>query len=66
MQKWVVGFDDLKTIDTLEQMEILSYKPLFHEKCKFVFVETDMSKEEILRIEGVKSCRKERIGTLWI
>jgi len=66
MQKWVVHFDDLKTVDVLEEMGILHYKPLFYEKLKFVFIETNMSEDEISNITGITSCRKEAIGRFGI
>lgn len=64
MRKWVVKFDSLKTVQILEDMNILSYKPILHDKLNFVFIQTDMSEEEILKIEGIISCRPEAIGTL--
>lgn len=66
MKKWIVKFDDLSTINKLEAMGILSYKPMLCEKLKFVFIETSMTKEEILKINGVKSCREERVGSVWV
>ena len=63
MQKWVVKFDDMETVDILEQMGIISYKPLFYNELKFVFIKTDMTEEEVLKIKGVLNCRKPWIGT---
>lgn len=66
MKKWVVKFDDLETVDTLESLGILSYKPLFYEELKLVFIQTDMEKDKILKLQGVKSCREDSIGTVWV
>lgn len=66
MKKWVVKFDDIKTIDTLKNMGLISHLPLFYSELKFVFIETDMSLDEILDIKGVKSAREESVGTIYV
>lgn len=66
MKKWFVTFDDESTVETLEAMGILHYKPLFYQKVKVVIIETEMTTEEILAIEGVVACREERIGTIFV
>lgn len=64
MKKWVVRFNDLKTVDKLRELEILSYVPTLYEQSRFVFIETNMSKEEILAIKGITEARESRIATL--
>ncbi len=64
MQKWIVKFNSPKTIEILEEMDIISYKPFLYRELKHVFIETDMPESEILKIEGVQSCKKNRIGTV--
>lgn len=64
MKKWIVHFDNAKIVETLERLEILSYIPTLYEELKFVFIRTDMSKEEILRIEGITKVTESRIGSL--
>lgn len=66
LNRWVVKFSDLKTVETLKEMGILHYLPKFHEKLKFAFVETTMSQEEVLAIEGIESVREEAVGTLFV
>lgn len=61
MKKWIVSFDNIEVINVLKQMNILNYIPLFYQRCKFVLIETDMSKEDILKISGITDCREERI-----
>lgn len=64
MQRWVVKFSDLKTVDVLKEMGIVSYIPTYYQQLKTVFIKTDMDKEDILKIEGVESIREERVGKL--
>jgi hypothetical protein len=64
--RWVVKFSDLKTVDTLKEMGILHYLPKFHEQLKFAFIDTEMSQEEVLKIDGIESIREERVGTLYV
>ena len=47
MQKWIIKFDDLKTVDRLEKMGVLSYKPSLYERLGLVFIQTDMSEKEM-------------------
>jgi len=64
LQRWVVKFSDLKTVDVLKEMGIVSYIPTYYQQLKTVFIKTDMDKEDILKIEGVESIREERVGKL--
>jgi hypothetical protein len=66
MKKWIVKFNDTKTVDHLESLGILSHKPMFFDELKFVFIQTDKTEEEILEIEGNISCRKQSVGTVWV
>jgi hypothetical protein len=66
VKKWVVYFEELETVNRLEEMGILSYKPLLHEELKFVFIKTDLAKEDILKIEGITDCRPEAIGKIFV
>lgn len=64
MAKWVVRFDNIKTLDRLRELDILSYVPTLYEELMFVFIETDMSEEEILSIKGITEARNSRMATL--
>ncbi|RYI30548.1 hypothetical protein EVU96_09030 [Bacillus infantis] len=64
MQKWVVDYEDINTVKHLESLGLLSYVPMFHEELKFVFIKTDMTKEQIMKIKGITNARKEYIGHL--
>ena len=66
MTTWVVGVEDIQTVERLEKEKLLSYKPLFFEQLKVVFIKTDKTKEEIMCIKGITSCREERKGTLFV
>ena len=64
MQKWIVRYDDEITLDLLKNLGLISYIPALHETLKFVFIETELTEEEILRIQGITSAALSRNGTL--
>jgi hypothetical protein len=60
MQKWIVRFDDLETVELLKNMGLVTYVPTLYKDTKIVFIETDLSEEEILNIKGITSIAKSR------
>lgn len=61
MNKWVVTFNNYEAIEILREMKMEKlFLPLFHQELNFFFVETDMSEENLLKIEGIISVRGER------
>lgn len=63
-KKWVVYVDDTNMKALFEDMGILSYVPMWFDEFLFLFVKTDMSKEQLLSIDGVTDVREEMIGSV--
>ena len=63
-KRWVLEVEDVKTIDELRKMGIVSYVPKMMDD--LVFVKTSMTKQELLDIPGVKSCRPESVGSIFV
>lgn len=62
MQRYIVTIQDKETLARLETLGIVKYVPKLTNA--YVFVETNMTPEELMVLEGVLDCEKESIGRL--
>ena len=60
MQKWIVRFEDLETVELLKNMGLITYVPTLYDKVKVVFIETNLPEKDILKIKGITSIAKSR------
>ena len=61
--KYVLTIHDDETLERLEKMKIVTYTTNLSVD-RIVFVRTEMTEDELLAINGVKTCRASRIGKL--
>lgn len=66
MRTLFVKFDDVRVVETLKEMGIVSYIPILYAELQSVVVKTDLSDEELLKIKGIVRVRESRTGTLFI
>ncbi|MCP1159348.1 hypothetical protein [Bacillus infantis] len=64
MYEWIISYENDEALTEIKKTGIISYEPMF-EELKFIVMKTYLSQETILKIKGVKECRKPRTGTVF-
>lgn len=59
MNRFLIRYDNEKTLKSLEKLGEITYKSNI---INLIFINTSLSKDELLDIEGVEQVTKERIG----
>ena len=64
MNRWVINYEGDTALNEIKKIGTITFEPEFDD-LRFIIMKSCLSKETILKIEGVTECRKPMIGTFY-
>jgi hypothetical protein len=63
MNQWIISYENDKTLNEILKIGTIEYEPKLN--VNFIIMNSYLSRETILNIDGVLECREPAIGTVY-
>jgi hypothetical protein len=63
MNQWIISYENDKTLNEILKIGTIEYEPI--QNVNFIVMNSYLSRETILNINGVLECKEPYIGTVY-